>query len=57
MELQIRPASKTNSNGVQAVTPDTLRYLLHDLFAVNTFWVLKTVCRIEGHLTYGRIVV
>jgi len=27
---------------LQAVTPDSLRYLLHDLFAANTFWQLKT---------------
>ena len=27
---------------LQAVTPDTLQYLLHDLFAANTFWELKT---------------
>jgi hypothetical protein len=27
---------------LQAVTPDSLRPLLHDLFAANTFWQLKT---------------
>lgn len=27
---------------LQAVTPDSLRYLLHDLFAANTFWELAT---------------
>jgi len=27
---------------LQAVTPDSLHYLLHDLFATNTFWNLKT---------------
>jgi len=27
---------------LQAVTPDSLRYLLHDLFEANTFWQLKT---------------
>lgn len=27
---------------LQAVTPDSTRYLLHDLFATNTFWQLKT---------------
>lgn len=27
---------------LQAVTPDSLRYLLHDLFAANTFWELET---------------
>ncbi|UFH57608.1 hypothetical protein [Spirosoma sp. KNUC1025] len=27
---------------LQAVTPDSLQYLVHDLFAANTFWDLKT---------------
>jgi hypothetical protein len=27
---------------LQAVTPDSLKYLLHDLFEVNTFWELET---------------
>ncbi|GAB2471166.1 hypothetical protein GCM10011375_38070 [Hymenobacter qilianensis] len=27
---------------LQAATPDSLRYLLHDLFQANTFWKLKT---------------
>jgi hypothetical protein len=27
---------------LQAVTPDSLRYLVHDLFAANTFWELET---------------
>ncbi|HEX2095104.1 MAG TPA: hypothetical protein VHG28_22075 [Longimicrobiaceae bacterium] len=27
---------------LQVVTPDSLRYLLHDLFEVNTFWELET---------------
>jgi hypothetical protein len=27
---------------LEAVTPDSLRYLLHDLFEVNTFWDLET---------------
>jgi hypothetical protein len=27
---------------LQAVAPDSLQYLLHDLFEVNTFWELKT---------------
>lgn len=27
---------------LQAVTPDSLRYLPHDLFAANTFWELET---------------
>ena len=28
---------------LQAVTPDSLRYLLHDLLAANTLWELETV--------------
>ncbi len=28
---------------LQAVTPDSLQYLLHDLFAANTLWELETV--------------
>lgn len=27
---------------LKAVTPDSLQYLVHDLFAANTFWELKT---------------
>ncbi|MDO1449307.1 ABC transporter permease [Rhodocytophaga aerolata] len=27
---------------LQAVTPDSLHYLLHDLFEVNTYWMLET---------------
>jgi ABC-type transport system involved in multi-copper enzyme maturation permease subunit len=27
---------------LQAVTPDSLHYLVHDLFAANTFWELQT---------------
>jgi ABC-2 type transport system permease protein len=27
---------------LQAVTPDSLQYLLHDLFEVNTYWKFKT---------------
>jgi ABC-2 type transport system permease protein len=27
---------------LKIITPDTLQYLLHDLFAANTFWDLKT---------------
>lgn len=27
---------------LRAVTPDSLHYLVHDLFAANTFWELKT---------------
>lgn len=27
---------------LQTVTPDSMRYLLHDLFATNTYWDLKT---------------
>jgi ABC-2 type transport system permease protein len=27
---------------LQAITPDSLQYLVHDLFAANTYWQLKT---------------
>lgn len=27
---------------LQAMTPDSLQYLVHDLFAANTFWELET---------------
>lgn len=27
---------------LQAVTPDSMRYLLHDLFEVNTYWTFRT---------------
>jgi len=36
------PISRDLYRELQAVTPDSHRYLLHDLFEVNTFWELKT---------------
>ncbi|HEX8359668.1 MAG TPA: hypothetical protein VF613_06170 [Longimicrobium sp.] len=36
------PTSLDLYRELQSVTPDSLRYLLHDLFAANTFWQLKT---------------
>lgn len=36
------PTSLDLYRELKAVTPDTLLYLLHDLFAANTFWELKT---------------
>ncbi|HYG02566.1 MAG TPA: hypothetical protein VD927_08970 [Chryseosolibacter sp.] len=28
---------------LQSITPDSLQYLIHDLFAANTFWELRTI--------------
>jgi hypothetical protein len=36
------PTSLDLYRELQAVTPDSLRYLLHDLFAENTLWDLQT---------------
>ncbi|MBB4637837.1 ABC transporter permease/M1 family aminopeptidase [Longimicrobium terrae] len=36
------PTSLDFYRELQAVTPDSLRYLAHDLFEANTFWELKT---------------
>ena len=36
------PTSLDLYRELQAVTPDSLRYLLHDLFEANTFWELET---------------
>ena len=36
------PTSLDLYRELQAVTPDSLQYLLHDLFEANTFWELKT---------------
>ena len=38
---------------LQAVTPDSLQSLLHDLFEVNTFWELETE-RATAEQTDGR---
>ncbi len=35
------PTTRDLYKELQAVTPDSLRYVLHDLFAANTFWDLK----------------
>ncbi len=37
-----RPVPSDLYRELQVVTPDSLQYLLHDLFATNTFWDLKT---------------
>jgi hypothetical protein len=37
-----RPVPSDLYKEIQAVTPDSIQYLLHDLFAANTFWELKT---------------
>ena len=36
------PTSLDLYKGLQSVTPDSTRYLLHDLFAANTLWDLET---------------
>ncbi|HST57784.1 MAG TPA: hypothetical protein VLK84_03780, partial [Longimicrobium sp.] len=36
------PTSLDLYRELRAVTPDSLHYLLHDLFAANTFWELRT---------------
>jgi ABC-2 type transport system permease protein len=36
------PTSLDLYRELQAVTPDSLQYLLHDLFEANTFWDLET---------------
>jgi ABC-2 type transport system permease protein len=38
---------------LQAVTPDTLQTLLHDLFAANTFWELETQTATAKQLKEG----
>jgi ABC-type transport system involved in multi-copper enzyme maturation permease subunit len=38
---------------LQAATPDSLKYLLHDLFEVNTYWELKTERALEKQLPGG----
>ena len=40
--LPSRPRSTCIAE-LKAVTPDSLQYLLHDLFEVNTFWDLETL--------------
>jgi ABC-2 type transport system permease protein len=37
-----RPVPSDLYKELQAVTPDSIQYLLHDLFAANTFWTLET---------------
>jgi hypothetical protein len=37
------PTSRDLYRELQAVTPESLQYLLHDLFEKNTFWHLETV--------------
>jgi hypothetical protein len=36
------PTSLDLYRELQAVTPDSFQYLLHDLFEANTFWELET---------------
>jgi hypothetical protein len=39
--------------GLRAVTPDSLKYLLHDLFEVNTYWKLETERATAGQTRAG----
>ena len=38
---------------LQEVTPDSLHYLVHDLFAANTFWELRTDRATASQTTAG----
>ncbi len=38
---------------LRAVTPDSLRYLLHDLFEVNTYWRLETRRAVAARVADG----
>ena len=49
-----RPYPSDLYRELQAVTPDSLKYLLHDLFASNTFWELKAVSVSASEITQGK---
>lgn len=49
-----RPVPSDLYKQLQAVTPDSLDYLLHDLFATNTFWELKTESVIASEISPGK---
>ena len=49
-----RPYPSDLYKELQAVTPDSLKYLLHDLFASNTFWELKAVSVSASEITQGK---
>jgi aminopeptidase N len=49
-----RPVPSDLYRELQTVTPDSLRYLLHDLFAANTFWELKTERVIASEIGSGK---
>jgi hypothetical protein len=39
---------------LQRVTPDSMQYLLHDLFASNTFWEFKTEKAVASQIPSGK---
>lgn len=52
-----RPVPSDLYRELQSVTPDSMKYLLHDLFATNTFWELKTVSVSASEVTSGKWIV
>lgn len=48
------PIPKDLYKELQTVTPDSLQYLLHDLFASNTFWELKIGNAAAFQTPYGK---
>lgn len=49
-----RPVPSDLYKELQTVTPDSMRYLLHDLFATNTFWELQPVRVIASEVRSGK---
>ncbi|MBB1286030.1 ABC transporter permease [Flavisolibacter sp. BT320] len=49
-----RPVPSDLNRELHAVTPDSMKYLLHDLFAANTFWDLKPVSVIASEIGGGK---
>jgi ABC-2 type transport system permease protein len=49
-----RPFPSDLYRELQTVTPDSMRYLLHDLFATNTFWELKTEKAVASPTSSGK---
>ena len=48
------PLPKDLYRELQTVTPDSLHYLLHDLFATNTFWELKMENAVASQTNAGK---
>ncbi|GAB3162499.1 ABC transporter permease/M1 family aminopeptidase [Telluribacter humicola] len=49
-----RPVPSDLYRELQMVTPDSMRYLLHDLLASNTFWELKTEKAVASPTSLGK---